>query len=227
MEMNEFAHGGKINLASAYYFRKKMKLKQHSKNYEFIIGIDEVGRGALAGPLFVAGVLLKRNFRPQNILRGKPLLDSKKLSPHLRQIWYQKIKEKNVPFVVCKVNPQTIDKINISQATNLAAKRCLKKIYKKYKNVSPQNVQIFLDGGIFVKGGKTIIKGDEKINAIKLASIVAKVKRDELMKKLSKKYDNYCFYENKGYGTKEHIAALKKFGMSKIHRKTFCKFLEI
>lgn len=204
---------------------KKMKLKQQGGKPLFIIGIDEVGRGSLAGPLFVCAVVLRGNFDSRHLSKSLPFKDSKKLSPTLRKVWYEKVKESNIPFVLCKIQPSVIDKINVSRAANLATLRCVYKIFKKYKNITRENSQVFLDGGIFVKGGKTIIKGDEKNPAIKLASIIAKVERDNFMIKLSEKYPVYFFDKNKGYGTKKHIWALKKNGLSPCHRKTFCKFL--
>ena len=160
------------------------------------------------------------------------LKDSKKLSPRQREVWFQYIKELSLSYGIAAVSPKIIDKINISQAANLAATKALKKLLTDNKQLTTNNYKVFLDGGLYIKSKiknqnfinsnfKTVIKGDEKIPAISLASIVAKVYRDKLMKKLHKKYPRYDFINNVGYGTKKHIKAIKKFGHSSIHRKSF------
>ena len=226
------------------------KFKKSSRNRRnYIIGIDEVGRGTLAGPVVVAAVaattkfrIKKSEFRIKNknsafcILNSKlaPLRDSKKLSSKQREEWFKWIKKhtnklENVSmfYAVESVSPKIIDKINISQAANLAATSALKALIKNYK-LRIQNCKVYLDGGLYIKTKKlknlktqTIIKGDEKIPAIALASIVAKVHRDKLMKRLHKKYSRYDFINNVGYGVKKHIKAIKKYGLSPIHRKSF------
>lgn len=221
---------------------RKRKLSQ-----KYIIGIDEVGRGPLAGPVTVAAVLLPRNFQfsISNFQKKSKLKlkDSKKLSSQQREIWFQWIKKhsnilKNIKmfYAIASVSPKIIDKINISRAANLAATRALARVDKfiSYKLVSfnqRKKTQVFLDGGLFIKNSKlinlktyklkTIIKGDEKIPAIALASIVAKVTRDRMMEKLHKKYLKYGFDKHKGYGTKQHFKMIKKHGLSPIHRKSF------
>lgn len=187
---------------------------------KYIIGIDEVGRGPLAGPVTVAAVATTGNFK------NLKLRDSKKLSERQRETWFKYIKKK-FKYAVASVSPRTIDKINISKAANLAATRALRRLLMKRK--FPLNkTKIFLDGGLKIKeplstfyNPRTIIKGDEKVPAIALASIVAKVTRDKRMKKLHKKYPKYRFNKNKGYGTKKHIKAIKKHGPIDIHRSTF------
>lgn len=213
-----------------------------------VIGIDEVGRGPLAGPVTVAAVALPRNFQflisnlprtePKVLVRGfqspkLKLRDSKKLSPKQREIWFRHItKELLLPYAVASVSAKIIDKINVSNAANLAATRAFIKLTKNYK-LKTKSCKIFLDGGLYIRvnpllnklyprlSASTIIKGDEKIPSIALASIVAKVTRDRLMKKLHKKYPRYGFAQHKGYGTKAHIKAIKKLGLSPIHRKSF------
>ncbi len=215
--------------------------------YKYVIGIDEVGRGALAGPVTVAALLLPHNFSPC----GRPpegrqfpisnfqkkykikLKDSKKLSRKQREIWFKWIKNysnilKNIRIVyaVASVSPKIIDKINISNAANLAATSALKALIKNYK-LRIKNCLVYLDGGLFLNSkfcilnSTTVVKGDEKIPAISLASIVAKVSRDRMMRKLHKKYPQYDFINNVGYGTKKHISAIKKYGRLPIHRKSF------
>ncbi len=206
------------------------------KNKKYIIGIDEVGRGPLAGPVTVAAVALPRNWKMGNgkwkmgFRKLPPLRDSKKLSPKKREEWFKYIKNHpKIHYAVASVPPKTIDKINISQAANLAAtKAFLKLITQLPKSQIPQT-KIFLDGGLHLKSltfnlkPRTLIKGDEKIPAISLASIIAKVTRDKYMKKIHKRHPAYNFDKHKGYGTKLHIKKIKKNGTSPIHRHTFLK----
>lgn len=183
---------------------------------KYVIGLDEVGRGSLAGPVTVAAVALPK-------IKLKKLKDSKKLSPEQREIWAKWIKN-NLDYAVASVSPEKIDKLNITKAANLAA-------FKAYKKLTRSNARYFsskvlLDGGLYINGkndAKTIIKGDEKFNCIKLASIIAKVTRDNFMKKLHKKYPLYGFNEHKGYGTKRHLVAIVTRGPSVAHRLTFIK----
>ena len=214
------------------------KFKKSSRNRRnYIIGIDEVGRGALAGPVTVVALALQTNIRTSQVHKTcdvPKLKDSKKLSSKQREEWFKWIKKhtnklENVSmfYAVESVSPKIIDKINISQAANLAATSALKALIKNYK-LRIQNCKVYLDGGLYIKTKKlknlktqTIIKGDEKIPAIALASIVAKVHRDKLMKRLHKKYSRYDFINNVGYGVKKHIKAIKKYGLSPIHRKSF------
>lgn len=195
---------------------------------KYIIGIDEVGRGALAGPVTVAALALPSNSK----LKTK---DSKKLSPKQREIWFKYIKKHpKIFYAVVSASPKIIDKINISQAANLAATRALEKLIS-YSQFSISKCKIVLDGGLYLRvdpriylrlSASTIIKGDEKIPAIALASIVAKVTRDRLMTRLHKKFPIYNFQKHKGYGTKAHFRALKKHGPSSIHRRSFRSILQ-
>ena len=256
------------------------KREKYEKRYT--IGIDEVGRGGLAGPVTVAAVALSRNFQFSifNFQKKFKLRDSKKLSPRQRELWFQYITQTNtdetrtntdgqcqsvlrrrpakpvsslsrsdakrllrgprqsaVYYAVASVSPKVIDKIGISNAANLAASRATAKLLQYLTIVnynSKIGIKIFLDGGLHLDknisvnqrthprlSASTIIKGDEKIPAIMLASIIAKVTRDRFMLKLHKKYPQYGFDKHKGYGTKFHIKAIKKFGLSPIHRQTF------
>lgn len=188
----------------------------------YIIGIDEVGRGPLAGPVVVTALALPVKFKIQK----NNLRDSKKLTEAQRKDWLTYIRGcPKICYSVARIYPRLIDKINISRAANLAAKKALENLLKQYR-LNYKNCQIFLDGGLFVPKiykAKTIIKGDEKIPAISLASIVAKIDRDELLKKYARKFKKYGFESHKGYGTRDHIKALKKYGIIKIHRLTFLK----
>lgn len=205
------------------------KFKKSSPNY--IIGIDEVGRGALAGPVTVAAIVLPINIRTSQVHRTcdvPKLKDSKKLSLRQREIWFDFIKKSALSYEIAAVSPKIIDKINISNAANLAATRALQALTTDNKQLTSDNYKIYLDGGLRLNkvrcqmsDVRCIIKGDEKIPAISLASIVAKVSRDRLMKKLHKKYPRYDFIHNVGYGTKKHIKAIKKYGLSQIHRRSF------
>lgn len=194
----------------------------------FVIGIDEVGRGALAGPITVAAVAISRRF-------GQKLKDSKKMSEKQREQWMEWIKnqskkeEGGIIFTAASVYPKTIDRINIANAANLAATRALARLLRT-KTAVFEAKNVFLDGGLFLNknlikrhalNARTVVRGDEKYNCIKLASIIAKTKRDHIMLRWHKKYPVYGFNRHKGYGTKEHKTVLEKCGPSKIHRLTF------
>ncbi len=190
--------------------------------YKYIIGIDEVGRGPLAGPVTVCAAAITRGMKQDTLTNGVKLNDSKTLSAQSREAWAKKLKERGVAFAISSVTPEVIDRINISRAANRAVARSLRQLAEK-KGIPLAQSLIFLDGGLYVDGGKTIIRADGKINAVKAASILAKVRRDKYMKKLSLKYPAYGFDEHVGYGTRAHIKAIKKHGLSPVHRKSFCR----
>ncbi len=192
--------------------------------YKYIIGIDEVGRGPLAGPVTVCAAAVPREMKFHPLPNGVKLDDSKKLTARSRELWAKKLKEDGVIFAISSITPAVIDRINIAKAANRAAERSLKKLAEK-KGIPLKRSLIFLDGGLYVDGGRTVIRADGRINAVKAASILAKVRRDRYMKKASFEYPEYGFEKHVGYGTKSHIAAIKKHGVSSMHRKTFCKFL--
>lgn len=204
-----------------------------------IVGIDEVGRGALAGPVVVAAVALPSGFAAKNAKIGV-LKDSKKLSVKKREAWCKYLKGRpSIHFALARVYPRQIEKHNISRAANMAAERAFWRLAGFAGNAS--KTRVFLDGGLFLGNhghgrgrrpgqsqpagvrAKTVIKGDEKIEAVTVASIIAKVYRDRLMVRLGGKYPAYGFATHKGYGTKAHRAAIKKFGPSGAHRLTFLK----
>ena len=176
-----------------------------------IAGVDEVGRGSLIGPVYAAAVMLKKK------LDKKKLKDSKKLSKKNREILEKYIK-KNSYWSVGSASLKEIEKMNILNASLLAMKRAIIKLKKK-----PE--QILIDGNKIPKikdyNLKYVIKGDEKIPEISAASIIAKVARDRLITKMSKKFVKYAWDKNAGYGTKLHLIAIKKFGITKYHRKNF------
>ena len=173
-------------------------------------GVDEVGRGCLAGPVVSAAVILKEG------VNLSLLKDSKKITFKKRIEITNHIKLNSI-YAVGIASVEEILKINILQATLLSMKRAINKL-----SVKPELVLI--DGNFApqgLKNFKTIINGDEKVKSISAASIIAKVYRDELMIKLSKKFQNYAWERNFGYGTKAHIEGLKKFGVTSHHRKGF------
>ena len=188
-------------------------------------GIDEAGRGPLAGPVSVAVFGMKKGFKLKGFPKGK---DSKKMTEKEREKWMGIFKEEkrkgNVFYEQVFSTASVIDRKGIVFAINTAMEKCLEKLEKVGLN---KNTQILLDGALHApvvfKNQKTIIKGDEKEKVIACASIVAKVKRDALMIKLSEKYPGYGIEAHKGYGTLKHRQAIQKLGLSAIHRKSFCK----
>jgi len=177
-----------------------------------VIGIDEAGRGPLAGPVSVGAVAMTS--RPR-FLKG--IKDSKKLSAKQREEWAEILYEKFECHCVM-IGPKIIDKIGISKAL----RRAIVKVLCKF-NFKPGLV--LLDGSLFAPKNynqRTIIKGDEKIPLISAASIIAKTTRDAEMLKLHKKFPQYCFDKHKGYGTKLHYKMLRRHGLCPIHRRSFC-----
>ena len=215
-------------------FNPKIKILTGSIRQNHIIGIDEAGRGPLAGPVVVAGIKLESSIKYQ-VLRTKRLKDSKKLSAKQREEWFEILtSHPQIKWAVAKISPKVIDRINISQAANLGALRvhkklcgnCTSRLRLKNKVIVPEHGRgtTFLDGGLKLPPHiphEAIIKGDEKISAISAASIIAKVLRDRIMLRFHKKYPKYCFDLHKGYGTALHRERIKKFGRSDIHRKSF------
>jgi ribonuclease HII len=202
-------------------------IKTKLRKMKYIVGIDEVGRGPLAGPVAVCAFKMPVDFK---VVGFGPLKDSKKLTPKKRGEIFAKLeilkKAKKVDYYVCYESAKRIDKVGISKAI----KNCLAETLKNIK-AKPSECQILLDGALrapsHFSSQKTIIKGDEKIRAIAFASIVAKVSRDALMCRLAKKYPKYGFEIHKGYGTKMHCKAIRKFGICIEHRKCFCENFSI
>ncbi len=193
---------------------KRLKFKSLMK---IIAGVDEVGRGSLIGPVYAAAVILNKS------VNSKILKDSKTLTNKKREILSKYIK-KNSIWATGKASVKEIDKINILQASLLAMKRAIKKLKKKPS-------QILVDGNKIpdLKNYKlrAIVKGDKKIPSISAASIIAKVTRDKFIKTLAKKNKGYNWDQNFGYGTKQHLRAIKKLGVNKNHRKTFSPISKI
>ena len=185
------------------------------KGYKLIAGIDEAGRGPLAGPVCVACAIMP--LEKDKIIEG--INDSKKLTEKKREELFNKIIETAVAYDIEYIDEKTIDEINILNATKLAMKRCIENINQK-----PDYVLVDAVSGLDINVEYLpIIKGDAKSYSIAAASILAKVSRDRLMMKLDQKYPNYGFAKHKGYGTKFHIEAIKKFGKCEIHRDSFIK----
>jgi len=190
-----------------------------------IVGIDEVGRGPLAGPVSVGVLMFPKNAHPTLACIFGETRDSKKLGKKRREEWFLKIKklqkEGVISYVVVSKSADFIDKKGIS----FAIRACIALALKKLK--VEEKAEVLLDGSLrapaHFKNQKTIIKGDEKELPIALASIVAKVTRDRKMVKLSQKYPGYFWDINKGYGTKVHRETIKKLGFSPLHRRSFCK----
>lgn len=216
-------------------FKEERKLWK--KGYKFVIGVDEVGRGAFAGPVSAAAVVFKCE---TDELKTLGINDSKLLKKRERKKLSELIKDKCVSYAVSTTSVSTINKVGIGKATQIAFRKAigdvLMQLSKDTKYSIPNtgysilHTEYFLlaDGfhikyirKIGLKNQKAIIKGDRQSISIAAASIIAKVHRDSLMKRLSKKYPEYGFGKHKGYGTKEHRAAIKKYNLSKIHRTSF------
>lgn len=195
------------------YYERKLK----SEGYDFVIGVDEAGRGPLAGPVVAAAVALKTtNFRNR-------IDDSKKLSPKSRENAFGEIVEKSI-FGVSVVSEKIIDRINILQATRQAMHDAVISLTAKIKGLKSLRIHIIVDGNMSLDlawPSSAIIKGDAKSKSIAAASILAKVTRDRIMREYDLIYPAYGFRQHKGYPTQAHRGVLKRIGFCAIHRKTF------
>ena len=182
------------------------------------VGIDEVGKGAIFGPVFSAVVVLTE--KNKLILKKFGVTDSKKLNPKKRKLLLPKILLLSSDYGIGQSSAREIDKFGIRAATELSMIRALKKLKKK-------PTELIIDGPLLLRPWNgvqnNIVSGDSKFISIASASIVAKVSRDNLMERLEKKYSGYLVFKNKGYGTKEHLSLIKKNGITKLHRKSFLK----
>ncbi len=187
-------------------------LEVQYSDHDFECGTDEAGRGCLSGPVTAAAVILNKNFK------SKLITDSKKLSINQREEAKKIILKNCIAYAIFSVSNQKIDEINILNASILAMQKSINKLNHKVDF-------IIVDGNKFKPVNniefKTIIKGDQKYLNIAAASILAKTYRDNYMKKIHKEYPEYNWEKNKGYPTKEHKAAIKKYGITKYHRKSF------
>ena len=188
--------------------------KREDLGIKYICGVDEAGRGPLAGPVFAAAVILPEDYEIEG------LNDSKKLSEKKRDALFAEIIEHAVAYSIQSVDHKTIDEINILEATMLAMKTSV-------ENLSTKPDAVYIDGNRVPKNmdipTEFVIKGDATSASIAAASILAKVSRDRFMLEMDKKYPEYCFAKHKGYGTKLHYEKIREFGPSDIHRLTFLK----
>ena len=178
---------------------------------KIVAGVDEVGRGSLIGPVYAAAVILGKS------IDKRLLKDSKTIAKDKRELLSNYIK-KNSIWAIGKASKNEIDKINILQASLLAMKRAIKKLKKKPSHILIDGNKLPVLNNYKLKA---IIKGDQKIPSISAASVIAKVSRDKFIISLSKKNVGYNWDQNLGYGTKQHLKAIKKLGVNKHHRKTF------
>ncbi len=196
----------------------KYEKELYKKGINYIGGVDEVGRGPLIGPVVTACVVLPKDFK----LEG--LTDSKKLSEKKRNIYYKYIKEHSLATEIGIIPPEIIDQVNIYEATKLAMKQAIEKVQKKIPlehvliDAMPLDIDI---------PTTSIIKGDAKSISIAAASVIAKVTRDSMMYELDKKYPKYGYKDHKGYPTKKHLEAIKKYGLIEGYRKTYRPIKEI
>jgi len=209
--------------------------KLWKRGYKRVTCLDEAGRGALCGPVVAGAVIIKN---PNSKIQIPKIKDSKKLSAKKREELYKILtKHPNIEWGIGRVSEKVIDKINILEATKLAMKRAIKNLEKKLKKQKYYKFYdrrkcgivdfLILDGNFKIDFNsdaipqKSIVKADEKVFSCGVASIIAKVTRDRIMKKYVKKYPQYGFAQHKGYPTKYHLKMLKKYKPCPIHRKSF------
>ena len=185
----------------------------YEKGYQFICGIDEAGRGPLCGPVVAAAVVLPRG----ECIEG--VNDSKKLSEKKREVVYEEITKKALAIGIGISDVEVIEEVNILNATKIAMKKALDSL-----KIKPDFVLV--DGNQMIEipiEGQTVVSGDARSESIAAASIIAKVTRDHLLLEYDKVYPEYGFAKHKGYGTKMHTEAIAKYGLTPIHRPSFCK----
>ena len=193
---------------------KKMENQYFEKGIQYLCGIDEAGRGPLAGPVVVAAVIMPKDSKLEGVN------DSKKVSEKKRELLYEQIKEEAISYSVAIVDEKEIDQVNILNATKEGLTTAIRGL-----KVKPERILVDALTGIDTCGipYDSIIKGDAKCYSIAAASILAKVTRDRIMRKMDEVYPEYGFEKHKGYGTAAHIAAIKEYGLCPIHRKSFTK----
>lgn len=193
---------------------KKIENQYFEKGIQYLCGIDEAGRGPLAGPVVVAAVIMPKDSKLEGVN------DSKKVSEKKRELLYEQIKEEAISYSVAIVDEKEIDQVNILNATKEGLATAIRGL-----KVKPERIIVDALTGIDTCGipYDSIIKGDAKCYSIAAASILAKVTRDRIMRKMDEVYPEYGFEKHKGYGTAAHIAAIKEYGLCPIHRKSFTK----
>ncbi len=203
---------------------RRPEIELMDKGYSLIAGVDEVGRGPLAGPVVAAACIFDRDVDIVGID------DSKKLSEKKREQLFDEIKDKALAYGIGEASCEVIDEINILEATKLAMKRAIDEADKMLESKGRDRIQIVIFDAVKINDLKkeqmSVIKGDQTYFSIAAASILAKVTRDNLMKEYDKAYPEYGFASNKGYGTKAHYEGIKKAGITEIHRKSFLKNLD-
>lgn len=208
---------GRAFIRARFFYARMDIMKKGGRR---IIGIDEVGRGPLAGPVAVCALAAS----PAVLKRFAEIKESKQLSPRAREEWYARLCRARGPqlsFATSFVSSSVIDKKGINRAIRLALARSLAKL-----SLDPDAVEVLLDGGLRAPSNylhqKTIIHGDAQETVIAMASVVAKVLRDRKMSREALRYPQYGFEQNAGYGTAKHIQAIVRYGFSPLHRRTFC-----
>lgn len=203
---------------------RRPEIELMDKGYSLIAGVDEVGRGPLAGPAVAAACIFDRDVDIVGID------DSKKLSEKKREQFFDEIKDKALAYGIGEASCEVIDEINILEATKLAMKRAIDEADKMLESKGRDRIQIVIFDAVKINDLKkeqmSVIKGDQTYFSVAAASILAKVTRDNLMKEYDKVYPEYGFASNKGYGTKAHYEGIKKAGITEIHRKSFLKNLD-
>lgn len=205
---------------------QNINLEEITKAYKYIVGVDEVGRGCIAGPVCAGAVV----FKPENLSEDnlKSYIDSKKIAEPKREVISSEIKQSHL-FHVAYSSVEEIDELNIRQATLLAMKRAVLGLISKYQ-IPKNEVYILVDGRdvipdldpkIELSQQAFVVGGDAQVKQISAASILAKVERDHIMKDFSKQYPEYGFADHKGYGTELHRKAIAQYGVLQTHRKTF------
>lgn len=203
---------------------RRPEIELMDKGYSLIAGVDEVGRGPLAGPVVAAACIFDRDVDIVGID------DSKKLSEKKREQFFDEIKDKALAYGIGEASCEVIDEINILEATKLAMKRAIEEADLMLASKGRDRIQIVIFDAVKINDLKkeqmSVIKGDQTYFSVAAASILAKVTRDNLMKEYDKVYPEYGFASNKGYGTKAHYEGIKKAGITEIHRKSFLKNLD-
>ncbi|MFB1049589.1 ribonuclease HII [Paraliobacillus sp. JSM ZJ581] len=198
-------------LRSEYNEMMTYERKCYAQGKKYVVGIDEVGRGPLAGPVVAAAVILD----PKSYFPG--INDSKKMSRQKRESFYYQIQKEAISYSFGIIDNEIIDQINIYQATIQAMKQAVETL-----SIQPDHLLIdAMDLADLPYSTDSIIKGDQKSVSIAAASILAKVKRDDMMSKLHNQFPNYKFNQNQGYGTKAHLEALEQYGITPYHRQSF------